>query len=155
MRRFQWSLQRLLNVTIQRELDLRNRLLEFTRQIVHLRQLILKLRAAHRTLLGKLAEEELPRRLPRQEVFLRCADVDEERIRRLREQIAALQRERDEAMQRFLKVRSSRETLERRRREAHQQFLREQMKIEQAQLDEGAQVAFARNAIRERLTSAG
>ena len=151
MKRFKWPLQTLLDVTIQRELSLRGELLELSRKVFRLRHQILRRRAAHRTTLTALAREEFLRRIARQEVFFRCSDTDQKQLRQLDEQLSEREAQRSETMQRFLKTKASRETLERRRAEARELHMREQMRLEQKQLDEGAQIAFALNAIRSRL----
>ena len=144
MKRFTWPLQRLLEVTVQRERALKAELLALSREVAGLRQRILRRQAVLRGLLGELAQQQLQERIPALQVFLQCAELDQRQIRRLQAQLKSLELQRREKTARFLKTRASRETLERRREEARQLHLREQFKIEQAQFDETAHVAFAR-----------
>ena len=53
-------------------------------------------------------------------------------------------------MDTFSKTRSSRETLERLRAEALERHRREVLRLEQKQLDESSQVAFARRILKQR-----
>ncbi len=147
MKRFRWPLQRLLDVTVQRELALRAALLALSRDMARVRQEIIQRRAALRDLLQDLARDDLAARLPRQEVFLRCADVEERAIARLNDKLHDLRRQRDKKATEFIKVKTSRETLERLREEARRRFLRGQARLEQKALDESANVSFARKVL--------
>ena len=146
MKRFKWPLQRLLDVTVQREQGLRAELLALSRQMARARQEIFRRQAVLRSLLGELARQELPQRIPKQQLFLKCSAAGERDIRRLREELKRLESQRREKTEQFLKTRASRETLERRRAEARQRHIRQQLKIEQTQFDEGAHVSYARQA---------
>jgi flagellar biosynthesis chaperone FliJ len=147
MKRFVWPLQRLLDVTTQRELALRAALLGLSRRMARLRQQIIGRRAALRDLLHGLGREALARRLPRQEVFLRCSVWEERRIGRLNEDLAALRAERESKTAEFVKVKRSRETLERLREEARQRHAKQRARLEQKQLDESANASFARRLL--------
>ncbi len=147
MRRFRWRLQRVLDVTVQREKALRAELFGLSRRIVRLRQEIVRRRADLRSVLSDLAGRSFDERIARQEVFMRCAEAVEREIARLEADARDLQARRTERSQTFMRVRSSRQTLERMRREAFDQHTREQLKLEQKQFDESAQVSFARAAL--------
>ena len=86
-----------------------------------------------------------PARLNAQEFFLRHVAADDEQIRRLREEIAALEVRHREKTAEVLAIRRFREGLERLREQAKEEYLREQEKLEQKDLDEGTTIAFARN----------
>ena len=77
MKRFKWSLQRVYDVTLQRERIRRGELLRLSREIAGLRHKILLRRNVLQRLLADLAGREFPERLPEQEVFLRCSATDE------------------------------------------------------------------------------
>ena len=155
MKRFHWPLQRLFDVTVQRERALRQELLDLAREAATVRQRLLHRRVVLRMELDRLAEEQPSRRLARQELFMNCAAAAAAPLRALQAQWASLERRREEVMRRFVATRTSRQTLERRREEARQAHLREQDKLEQRQFDEGAHVAFARRVIRARVADAG
>ena len=146
MKRFKWPLQRLLDVTVQREQALRQELLGLSREMARVRQEVFRRLSVLRSLLAELASQELPERIPKQQVFLKYSDAGEREIRRLRDTLKALESQRREKTNQFLSTRSSRETLERRRAEAKQLHIRRQLKLEQSQLDEGAHVSYARKA---------
>jgi hypothetical protein len=150
VKRFKWPLQRLLDVKVQRERALRGELLALSRQMARLRQEILRRQVVLRSLLAELAGEELQRRIPRQQIFLGCAEADERQIRSLRQELKALDLQRQAKTEQFMKTKASRETLERRREEASRLHMREQLRIEQKQFDETAHVSFARKGGGER-----
>jgi len=147
VKRFKWPLQRLLDVTLQRELALRAELFALSREIARLRQRIASLRAALRALLAELARRSIEERIPQQEVFMRSAGTDERKIARLREQLHDKETLRSDKTRQFLKVKASRETLERLREEARLRHRKEMERAEQKQLDESAGVSFARRTL--------
>ena len=145
MKRFKWPLQRLLDVTIQRERALEAELLALSREMAEVHQEIFRRQTVLRTLLTDLASEEFPERIPRQRLFLDSSKAAKQILDRLRAQLEELQARREAVMAKFIKIRASRETLERIREEARQQHIREQLNLEQKALDESAQISFARN----------
>lgn len=147
MRRFHWPLQRLLDVTAQREKVLRAELLNLSRQIARLRQQVLWRQAALRQMLEDLAAEELPVRIRNQPVVMDCSQAQQTRIDRLEEQLADLGRRRSQKTEQLVKVRGKRQTLERLRQEAWQGHVRQELKLEQRQFDEIAHVGKARRLI--------
>ncbi|HUT61439.1 MAG TPA: hypothetical protein VNA25_26630 [Phycisphaerae bacterium] len=146
MRRFKWPLQRLLDITANREEALRRELFELSRRIAAVRREILRRRAVLRHLLSELAVQQIHRRIADQEVFMRCAEPEERLIGQFNEQLGAAERQRADKTAELMKTRSSRKTLERLREEARQNHMREQFKLEQKQFDETAHLTFARDA---------
>ncbi len=147
MKRFQWPLQRLLDVTIQRELAARAKLFALSRKIADVHRKIFYHQASLRIALAELSNKNLEKRLPEQQVFMQCSEAEEERLDKLRENLRVLKKERAEKIDVFTKTKSSRETLERLREESLQRHERETIKEQQKQLDENAQTAFARKMI--------
>lgn len=150
MKRFHWPLQRLLDVTGQRERTQRAALLDLSRQMARGRQETLVIQAELRLLLAETAGRDVAQRVREHEEFTRYAEESRRRIRRLEEQLAELARRRREKTRRLLETRKKRETLERLREEARQEHLREQLKIEQHQFDESAHLTKARRMIEAR-----
>ena len=150
MKRFRWPLQRLLEVTRQREQVLQVELFRLSQQIATVHQEIFRRRAALRVALAELAQEALARRLARQQIFMEYSAAEEVRLDRLREELKNLQERRTESMAALAEKRSSRKALERLREQAFGRHVREMMTEEQKQLDEGAHVAFAHEARRGR-----
>ncbi len=143
MKRFRWPLQRLLEVTAYREQALRAQLLNLSQEIVGLRQIILARQAVLKSLLAELAKEDLQKRFSKQQLFMNYVQNDQKQIRRLEQQLKELRTLRKQKNAQFLQIRSSRRTLERLRKEAKDRHLRDQLKLEQKQLDEVAHISFA------------
>ena len=144
MKRFQWRLQRLADVTAQREQGLRMELLDLARRLAALRRDTLRRAACVRALLEDLAALDLPRRLAQQDLVQRCASAHRTELDRLAVGIQAAVSDRTEKTRRLLQVRSRRKTLERLRAEALRRHFLEQGRLEQKQFDETAHIAFAR-----------
>ena len=155
MKRFKWPLRRLLDVTVQRELVLRGKVLALSQDVARAHQEIVRRQAVLKSVLDDLAGQDIERRIPRQEVFMNCSEVSKKKIRGLEKELESLRSRRAVETARFLKVKTSRETLERLRAEALGRHRAEQLKLEQKQLDESARVTFVRKVLRRRTSGAG
>jgi flagellar biosynthesis chaperone FliJ len=144
MKPFRWNLQRLADVTAQREQGLRMELLDLSRRLASLRQESLRRMACVRALLEELAGLDLHRRLAQQDLVQGCAAAHHKELGRLGAMLQTASRERKDKTRQLLRVRARRKTLERLRAEALQRHLLEQGRLEQKQFDETAHVAFAR-----------
>lgn len=150
MKRFKWPLQRLLDVTVQRERAIRAKLFSLSRRIAAVHREIFCYQASLRGVLAELAETKLEKRLPEQQVFMQCSEAQEARLDQLRENLNSLKQQRAEEIAAFTKTKSSREALERLKEESLQRYMTEMIRQQQKQLDENAQTAFARKLIRQR-----
>ena len=146
MKRFQWRLQRLADVTAQREAGLRMELLDLARRIGALRQESLRRTACVRALLEELTSLDLARRIAQQDLIQGCAAAHKKELDRLTAALAAAVQQRKDKTQQLLRYRARRKTLERLRAEALRKHLLEQGRLEQKEFDETAHIAFARLA---------
>ncbi len=144
----------MLDVTRQREIAVKAELLEISRKIVAARHKVLRIETMLSSLLSELAEMKFEERMKKQEVFLKHSSTSENEIKKLKQELKQLEHERNIKRNEFVKVKAKRETLERLCEEARQAHMREQVKIEQQQLDESAHLAFARRAA-ERTVKSG
>jgi len=144
MKRFHWPLQRLLDVTLQRESAARAALEALTQAIAAKRETIAAGQAQMKALLENLAAEPFERRVAQQDTVMKAADRLDKQVRALQAQLATLLAERKDRMAALLALRSRRQTLEKLRDEAHAKWRHQQDLLEQKQLDEAASVAFAR-----------
>ena len=144
MKRFQWRLQRVLDITERREQVVRGELFALAGAITRVRQEIIRRQVLLRTVLAELAKKSLAERLAQQILFLQQSVAVTREIDRLKAELAGLEAERSEKTAVFMKLRGQRQTLERLRTEARERHRREEDKREQAQFDETAHIAFAR-----------
>ena len=144
MKRFHWPLQRLLDVTLQRESAARAALLALAQAIAAKREAIASEQARMKALLEALAAEPFERRVVQQDTVMKAADRIDKHVRALEAHLATLLAERKDRMAALLALRSKRQTLENLRDEAYAKWRRQQELLEQKQLDEAASVAFAR-----------
>jgi flagellar biosynthesis chaperone FliJ len=146
MKKFHWPIQRLLDVTVQRENALRMEMMSLVRQIAAIKNDILQRREALRMSLEALAGFDIQQRIASQEMFMKQAGRIEVVITALGNKQKQAQVLRADKAAVLMKTRSSRRTLERLRQEAWQRYLRQQAIIEQKQFDETAHSALARKA---------
>jgi flagellar export protein FliJ len=144
VKRFQWRLQRVLDITERREQVVRGELFALAGAITRVRQEIIRRQVLLRTVLAELAKKSLAERLAQQILFLQQSVAVTREIDRLKAELAGLEAERSEKTAVFMKLRGQRQTLERLRTEARERHRREEDKREQAQFDETAHIAFAR-----------
>jgi flagellar biosynthesis chaperone FliJ len=91
-----------------------------------------------------LSAEDPTKRLGEQEFFLRYSVTSNEEIKKLKDKVSELESQQREKIAEVLKIRRFKEGLERLQTEAKIQFIKEQEKLEQKELDEGATVSFVR-----------
>jgi flagellar biosynthesis chaperone FliJ len=154
MKRFEWPLQRLLNVTEQRERAKRLEVVSAVQQAALVNKQIERRQALLRDLLAELSQKSLFQRIPLQEVFLTHCPWEEKAIAALRREREELQKLRERLTAELMRLRASRKSLERLRAEALRDYLREQSRMEQKQLDESAQIAFVAQAAGWRVAQA-
>ena len=150
MRRFQWRLQRLLDVTAQKENAARNELAALADRIARLARAVAEEKARLREVLADLAEQCIEDRFLHQPMLAACLRHRQARMDRIAAERDECERVKQEKTHELIRLRNSRQTLERMRDEARQRYLRDEAAREQRQLDEAAQVAFARSAIQDR-----
>jgi flagellar biosynthesis chaperone FliJ len=150
MKRFQWRLQTLLDVTAGREQACRLEVFGLTAQATGVRREILARQETVHGLLTALGAQRLAERLPRHQLFLACAETARREIAGLEERLKELQRQRDEKMAQYMQQRSKRKALDRLREEAQKKHMKEWEALEQKATDEGAGIAFARGMMSRR-----
>ncbi len=146
MKKFRWKLERVLDITAQREKALRSELFALAQAVVRVRRAIVERRTALRILLEEVGRHPLADRLAEQAVVMAYSAGEQRELRRLDARLAELEAERARKRKRFLQTRSMRETLERMREQAREDYLRQVAKREQSEFDEQAHLAFARKA---------
>ena len=97
-------------------------------------------------IINGLTEENPKRRLGEQEFFLRYSATSDEQIRKLEDKKNGLESQQREKIAEVLKVKRFKEGMEKLRIEAKLQFIKEQEKLDQKQMDEGATISFVRKS---------
>ncbi len=146
MKRFQWPLQRVLELTHQKERMLQARLFNFSQQIASVHRRIFHRRAATRAVLGELAQMSPSDRLGALSTLADCLGAEKKHLDKLESQLDALRRRRKETLDQFKRVRQSREALDKLRQRAFERYLRELARREQKQNDEISRLVYMRTA---------
>jgi hypothetical protein len=144
MKRFSWRLERVLEITAQREQILRADILALAQQIAGVRHEIAARQQVVRTILDDLGSQSLIERLGEQTIVLACAAAEERILAGLRGRRDALEASRKTKTEQFTKERTMRRALERLREGAYAKYLQAAAAREQAELDEVSHIAFAR-----------
>ena len=146
MKRFVWRLQRVLEIKKKQEQKTRAELFELTERLAQKRGELLARQKTLESIIEGLADSNPKKRLGEQEFFLRYSTASDEQIKRLKENVNELESQQREKIAEVLKVRRFKEGLEKLRVEAKMQFIKEQEKLEQKELDEGATISFVRKS---------
>ncbi len=144
MKRFVWRLQRVLDIRTKEEQKARAELLKLTEKLAETQSELLAWRKMLEEIINGLAMGNPKKRLGRQEFFLRYSAASDEQIKKLENRVKELESKQREKIAEVLKLRRFKEGLEKLQAEAKIQFIKEQEKLEQHQLDEGATVLFVR-----------
>ncbi|MDI9430208.1 MAG: flagellar FliJ family protein [Sedimentisphaerales bacterium] len=145
MKRFEWRLQKVLDVKTKEEQFKRMELVRLTEALAIKRSELLMRRRILQEIAAQIARDRSRGRLEAQEFFLRNADADDRIIRTLRAEVEKLDTQRTQKTAEVLAAKRFREGLEKLRTEAKARFIEEQEKIEQKEMDDRTTVAFARN----------
>ncbi len=146
MKLFVWRLQRVLDIRKKEEQKARAELLELTERLAQTRGELLMQQKMLEDIINGLTGENPKKRLGRQEFFLKFSVASNEQIKKLKDKVNELDLQQRDKIVEVLKLRRFKEGLEKLRTEAKMRFIKEQEKLEQKQLDEGATVSFVRRA---------
>ena len=144
MKRFVWRLQRVLDIRKKEEQKARAELLELTERLAQTRGELLMQQKMLEDIIYGLTGENPKKRLGKQEFFLKFSAASDEQIKKLEDKVNELESQQRDKIAEVLKLRKFTEGLEKLRTEAKMRFIKEQEKLEQKQLDEGATVSFVR-----------
>jgi flagellar biosynthesis chaperone FliJ len=147
MRKFEWRLQRVLDIKKKEEQTKRAELLELTEKLALARSELLFQKKILENLIMEISTQENRERLKQQEFFLKCSKTNNERIKALTEKARQLETQQKTKIVEVLKVRRFKEGLEKLREEAKTKFFKEAEKLEQKELDERATIRFVRNKL--------
>lgn len=154
MKRFKWRLQRLLDVKTKQEELKKAQLFALTQQIVQVRHRLFMRQARVRLMLAEVAEKQGQDRLGQQQMVLGAIYVADEKIKELKKELDELGTQKKSLTSEVLELRRFRKGLERLREIAKEEYDRQVGKFEQNQLDETANISFAR-AILENACATG
>jgi len=146
MKRFVWRLQRVLEIKKKEEQKARAELFQLTEMLAQTRGELLRRQKMLENIINGLTEENPKRRLGAQEFFLRYSATNDEQIRKLEDKKNGLESQQKEKIAEVLKVKRFKEGMEKLRVEAKVQFIKEQEKLEQKEMDEGATISFVRKS---------
>ncbi len=144
MKRFVWRLQRVLDIRKKEKQKARAELLELTERLAQTRGELLMQQKMLEDIIYGLTGENPKKRLGKQEFFLKFSAASDEQIKKLEDKVNELESQQRDKIAEVLKLRRFTEGLEKLRTEAKMRFIKEQEKLEQKQLDEGATVSFVR-----------
>jgi flagellar export protein FliJ len=143
MKRFVWRLQQVLDIKAKEEQVKKTELFQLTEKVARKRGELLIRQKILKDVILSIAVKEPLTRLNEQQLFLKYSAASDEQIKKLQNEIRKLESQQKDKIAEVVKIRRFKEGLERLRDEAKKRFIKEQEKIEQKELDEGATIRFA------------
>jgi flagellar protein FliJ len=149
MKQFIWRLQRVLDIRTKEEQKKRVELLKISEKLAKTRSELLNQQIILKEIIAGIAKEEPKKRLEKQELFLQCSNTTNQFIKTLKTRMNELDLQQKEKVAEVLKVRRFRKGLEKLRAQAKTEFIKHQEKLEQKELDENANIVFARKMLQQ------
>jgi flagellar biosynthesis chaperone FliJ len=147
MKRFVWRLQTVLDIKTKEEEVKRSELLKIIEKLAKTQGELLMQQRILEDIISVITKRKSQERLGEQEFFLKCSVTSDEVIKKLKNKVIELKSQQRKKITEVLKVRRLKEGLERLRAEAKKEFIKEQEKLEQKELDEGAIISFSRKKL--------
>jgi flagellar FliJ protein len=144
MKRFEWRLQRVLDLKEKTEKVKKAELLKLAEEIAAARVHLMNEQRKQREQMAAITQERAEQRVARQASFLTFSAFDDERIAAQRDQIRQLEDVQKTKTQELIELRRAKEGLEKLRAEAKETYMAEQERVAQREMDEHASMAFAR-----------
>jgi len=144
MKKFVWRLQRVLDIKKKEEQAKRTELFQLTERLAQTRGKLLRQQQILREIIRNIAERRADERLSEQEFLLRHSTTNDDQIKRLKNELSVLESKQKQKIAEVLKIRQFKKGLEKLQATAKKEFIKEQEKLEQKDLDEGATVTYAR-----------
>jgi len=144
MRRFVWRLQRVFDIKKRAEQVKRAELFELTERLTNTRGVLLMQQRILESIIADISKKKSIERLYEQEFFLKYSAASNEQIKKLKNKVKELELQQSKKLAEVLKLRRFNKGLERLRAEAKKRFIAEQEKLEQKELDDGANISFTR-----------
>ncbi len=145
MKRFEWPLQRVLEVRKIQEHKKTAELFRLTEQLAATRgEMLIKMKILE-NIIESLGHNNFITQLSEQEFFLSNSVTTNEQIKKIKGKIRLLEQQQKEKITEVLKIRRLREALEKMREDAKIKFIQEEEKLEQKVMDDAASLFFVRN----------
>lgn len=144
MKKFVWSMQRLLDVKGKQEQAVKTDLMTLSEQCAALRSRMMMEKILLRNLLDEIGTLAPDERMRRQPEFMQYVHVKDKAIELLAARLQETQQKREKKMQELLSIRKFRKGLERLRERAVEEYQRQLHWAEQKASDENTSMVLAR-----------
>ena len=154
MKRFEWRLQRVLDLKEKTEKVKKAELLKLAEEIAEAKVRLMSEQSKQREQMAAITQERAEQRISKQAAFLTFSAFDDERIAAQLNHIRQLEDVQETKTRELIELRQAKEGLEKLRAEAKETYMAEQERAAQREMDEHANLAFAREKYQKK-TSMG
>jgi len=145
MKKFKWRLQKVLEIKKKQEQAKRAELFKNTEKLAETRSELIMQKKIMENISENIKKQNPEKRLSQQELFLKNAETNNRKIKRLTQKEKKLQQIQAKKTQEVMKLRSLKEALEKLKEKAKEKFKMQQEKLEQKASDHQAGIKFVRN----------
>ena len=145
MKKFEWRLQRVLEIRVMQEQKARVELFALTEKLAATRGELIIQKKILEDVVKNLAAKSARERLAEQELFFRNSASSNEKIENLKKKIKELELQQKQKLDEVVKLRQAKEGMEKLQAQAKEEYIKEQEKYEQKEMDEESNIMFVRN----------
>jgi len=145
MKKFQWRLQKVLEIKKKQEQAKRVELFKNTEKLAETRSELIMQKKIMENISENIKKQNPEKRLSQQELFLKNAETNNRKIKRLTQKEKKLRQIQAQKTQEVMKLRSLKEALEKLKEKAKEKSKMQQEKLEQKASDHQAAIKFVRN----------
>ncbi len=145
MKKFEWRLQRVLEIRVMQEQKARVELFALTEKLAATRGELLMQKKILENLIKELSGKSARERITEQEFFLKNSVASNEKIKVLEKRIQELESQQKQKLGEVVKLRQAKEGMEKLQAQAKEDYIKEQEKFEQKEMDEESNRMFVRN----------
>ena len=153
MKKFQWRLQRILDLKENEEQLKKSELNQIAQQIARANNRLTRLHLKLQDILGSLNEKDLRIRMNEHELTMRYTANNDEAIKKVQLNISELTQLQSTKMNELLELRRFKEGLSKLREKEELEFLKEQQRLEQNEMDDRSTIRYARKNMMQAETS--
>jgi flagellar FliJ protein len=149
MKKFQWRLQKVLEVNQKKQDAKKTELFKISEQLVVTKASLITQKRILKNEIEKVAKDNSAQKFAQQQLLLQSCKKNDEIIKKLNRQVQELQKLKDKATQEYIELKKFTEGLEKLREKAKNEYIWKQEKLQQKLADEQTNARFARAVLKK------
>lgn len=147
MKKFKWSLQKVLDIKTQQQKVIQNHLYVISQKLIQQQMLLAAKKKELKEMLMDISRKAPAERIKAQQLFMKYSNQTDKIIRNIKKYINDIKIQKNNKQAELVSSKKETETLEKLRDKEKKLFIYNQEKLEQNELDETATIAFTRKTL--------